>query len=86
MLDYLWTAPAQAVIWVTILIIMTILAVYFLRNWRDRVKHEDTTSEQLTKFRELRHRGVLSDTEFRTIKTALGDKLQDELRGDADQG
>ena len=85
MLDYLRTPPAQVVIWASVLLIITIIAVYCLRNWRDRVNKEDTTSDHLTKFSELRLRGVLSDMEFRTIKTALGDKLQEELKSDADQ-
>ena len=86
MLEYLRTSPAQAVIWVAVLLIITIIAIYFVRNWRDRVNKEDTTSDHLTKFRELRHRGVLREKEFRTIKTALGKKLQEEVKSDGNEG
>ena len=81
---FLKTPQAQLVIWVSLVLIVTIIAVYLLRNWRDRVKHEDTTSDQLTKFRELHQRGVLDEVEFRTIKTALSEKLVDELKSDGE--
>ena len=85
MTEFLRTAPAQAVIWVSVALIMTIIAVYILRNLRDQVKQEDTTSDHLTKFTELRHRGVLDESEFRTIKTVLGDRESGELKGDGEQ-
>lgn len=77
---------AQAVVWVTILTIITIIVVYVLRNFRDRDRQKDTTSDHLTKFRELRLRGVLSDKEFRTIKTAMSEKCDGELKSDAGEG
>ena len=86
MIDFLRTPQAQAVIWVTAALILTIIAVFALRNWRDRVKQEDTTSDQLTKFRDLRQRGVLEEEEFRTIKTALSNKLRNEIKSEGDQG
>ena len=85
-IEFLRTPPARAVILVTFVVIVTITAFYVLRRWRDHVKDEDTTSDHLTKFRELERRGVLSDGEFRTIKTALSEKLKDELNNDAEKG
>ncbi len=84
MIEFLRTPAAQAVIWITILLNIVVVAVYLVRKWRDQVVQEDTTSEHLTKFRELHQQGVLGDVEFRTIKTALSEKLRDEMTGDRD--
>ena len=43
-------------------------------------------SELLSKFRELRDQGELSDEEFRNIKTLLAERLQQELNDDSQQG
>lgn len=82
MLEYLKTPAANAVILVTIALILSIVAWYCLAAWRDRTKDEDTVSDDLTNFREMRQRGVLEENEFRTIKTVLAEKMQDELNKD----
>ena len=50
------------------------------------VQKEPSASELLTKFREMHSRGVLSDEEFRTIKTTLTERLQSELRNEDETG
>jgi hypothetical protein len=63
------------------------LAKYVLRKIRaETVQHELSTEELLSKFRESHERGDLSDSEFRTIKTTLAEKLQNELRDDGQMG
>ena len=84
MMEFIRTPAAQAVIWITVLMNIVVIAIYWLRIWRDQVIREDTTSDHLTKFRELHRQGVLGDGEFRTIKTALSEKLRHELREDHD--
>ncbi len=79
MLEFLHTAPAQAVIGVAVAVILSVVAWYIVARFRDRTEGADTTSQHLTKFREMERQGVLSEDEFRTIKTALGQKLQDEI-------
>ena len=85
MLDFLRTGPAQAVIWVAVAVILSVVAWYIVARFRDRTEREDTTSQHLTKFREMEREGVLSDDEFRTIKTALGQKLRDEIKSDEER-
>jgi hypothetical protein len=53
-----------------------------LRRWRGGAAEDrPDTSELLTKFRELHHRGGLSDDEYRTIKTKLARRIDSELNG-----
>jgi uncharacterized membrane protein len=49
---------------------------------RQSAQQEPPASQLLSKFRELHSRGELSDAEYRTIKTTLAARLQDELKGD----
>ena len=85
MVEFLRTSQAQAVIWVAVAVILSVVAWYIVARFRDRAEGEDTTSQHLTKFREMERQGVLSDDEFRTIKTALGRKLQDEIKIDEER-
>jgi len=45
-----------------------------------------TTSELITKFRDLHDQGKISDAEFRNIKTLLSDKPPQELNENAQKG
>ena len=57
------------------------VAVYVVRKVRRETGgRESSTGEMMSKFRELHSRGVLSDEEFRTIRTSLSTRLQDELK------
>ncbi|MCA9265132.1 MAG: hypothetical protein KDA60_14830 [Planctomycetales bacterium] len=78
MLDFLSSTLAQAIIWLTVLLMVSVVAAYFLSKLRDRAKGDDSPTDYLMHFRELKREGVLSDMEFRTIKTNLGN----QLRGD----
>ena len=49
-------------------------------------QQEPTASELMSKFRELHSRGELSDAEFRTIKTTLAARLQEELKDNGETG
>ena len=79
--EFLQTPLAQLVIMIAILAIMIAASVYVLGRFRDRDEQDQqTTHDALTNFRELHSRGDLSDAEFRTIKTVLAAKLQDEIK------
>lgn len=81
MLEFLRTPAALAVIMVAVLVILLLVAYYLVRKYRDHISQDDfSTSDLLTNFQEIHHRGTLSDEEYRTIKTALSDKLQQELK------
>ena len=50
------------------------------------LQKEPVAGEMLSKYREMHSRGELSDAEFRTIKTKLAERYQDELRDDGETG
>ena len=60
--------------------ILLVLALYVAAQVRaNSTKQEPTASDLLTKFREMYHQGVLSDSEYRTIRTTLSPQIKDEL-------
>jgi hypothetical protein len=56
--------------------------MYIVLRFRDSSEQDETTSDLLTKFREMHHQGYLNEAEYRTIKTELTGKLSDELSGE----
>ena len=81
MQEFLTLPAAMAVLWVSILLVMLAVGYYLVRRFRDRTDDDrQTASDLLTNFREMHQEGDISETEFRTIKTVLGRKLQDELK------
>ena len=71
---------SQAALWFAAIFALLALSILILRRWRggsadDRL----SSSELLTKFRELHVRGSLSEDEYRTIKTKLATKLDATL-------
>ena len=81
MQEFLSTPTAKAILWIAVLLIILAGAYYLMRRFRDRIGGDrQSASELLTNFREMRHEGDIDESEFRTIKTVLGQKLQEELR------
>jgi len=81
MREFLTTPVAEAVLWIGVLLVILAMAYYVVRRFRDRSDEDrQTASDLLTNFREMRQEGDISETEFRTIKTVLGRKLQEELK------
>ena len=81
MQEFLSTPLAKAVISVAVLLVILAVGYYLMRRFRDRIDDDRlTTSDWLTNFREMHHEGDITEAEFRTIKTVLGQKLQEELR------
>ena len=74
MLKFLNTSVGQAVLWTTALLFVTVIGYYLVLRFRDR-NADDELGDQLllSKFREIREQGAISESEFRTIKTKLGD-------------
>ena len=82
-----WADIRQLVLGVAALAILVAIGVYLAGKIRAKaVQKEPSASELLTKFREMHSRGVLSDEEFRTIKTTLTERLQTELRDKDETG
>lgn len=65
-------------------IVFALRAAAVMRSCRDGTEGIETNSTLLAKFREMRLRGELSETEFRTIKTILAERLEAELRREDD--
>jgi hypothetical protein len=82
--EFLNAPAAKAVYLVTFALMMVLTAVYAISAWRDRNNQVETHNDHLTKFRELRERGVLREFEYRTIKTALAEKIHAELNRDGE--
>ena len=81
MKDFLLSPLPQVVIWMAVLSSMVVLALWLGGRFRDRTDDDrQTANEMLTNFREMHHQGDIDDSEFRTIKTVLGTKIQEELR------
>jgi len=78
---------ADLVVWLAVLAILVAIAYYVIGKIRaESAQQEPGASELLSKFRDLHSRGDLNEAEFRTIKTTLAARLQDELRGDEETG
>ena len=87
MKDFLLTTPAQLVIWTTVLLVLMAVGWYVVGRFRDNDDDDRlTANELLTNFQELHHQGDINDAEYRTIKTALGAKLQRELEDAESKG
>jgi uncharacterized protein HemY len=79
--------PEWLVVSFALLAIMTAIAAYVILKIRAKtLQREPRASELLSKFREMHSRGVLTDAEFRTIKTALAEQLQKELNDNSERG
>ena len=82
-----WLGIRQLVVGTAALAILVAIGIYVAEKIRAKtLQQEPSASELLTKFREMHSRGVLSDEEFRTIKTTLTERLQTELRDKDETG
>lgn len=70
---------AQAVVWLTVAIILGVIGYYFVQKFRDEPDLENSPSDHLANFREMKQQGVLDEKEFRNIKTMLGAKLAEDI-------
>jgi uncharacterized membrane protein len=81
MLEVLQTPAARLVVLTAAIAILLLILVYVVGRVRAGVTNEGAgASELLTNFREMHAKGVLSDEEFRTIRTQLSARLQQELK------
>jgi len=73
--------PLEMLISLGLLLLLVFLALVVMKKIRSSpAQNEPPSSEMLSKFRELHEQGVLDDTEFRTIKTKLTDRMSHELK------
>ena len=85
--EFLSSTPAQLVIWLTGLAILTAIGFFLVQKYRDRIDEDQPgTNDLLTKFGELHDEGDIDEKEYRKIKLVLGSKLQQELNDDGEEG
>lgn len=87
MLEFPTIPLAQALLMLGLGVAVMAAAVFFARRYRDD-DGEDRVDANilLTKFRESHSQGDLNDEEFRTIKTQLASRLQEELKDTDETG
>jgi uncharacterized membrane protein len=72
---------------IAVLAVLIVFAGYVITKIRSKpAQKEHQASEWLSKYTELHSKGGLSDEEFRTIKTKLAERLQDELKDNGENG
>lgn len=85
--EFLLEWPAQIVIWTTVLLVLATIGWYLVGRFRDNADDDRlTANELLTNFQDLHLQGDIDDKEYRTIKTVLGAKLQEELKDTDNKG
>ena len=85
MLELLTDQWVRVFVLSTAIVILILAGAYIASKWRG-TNDKDTMSaqEMLSNFREMHTQGVLTDEEFRTIKSKLAGDIQTELK-DADK-
>jgi len=79
--------PEWLVLWLAALAMLVTVAWYVIGKIRPKsIQKERRGSQWLSKFRESHSKGELTDEEFRTIKTTLSARLQDELNDNDETG
>ncbi|MDA0658782.1 MAG: hypothetical protein O2931_15895 [Planctomycetota bacterium] len=83
-LEYIGSPPGQAMILVTITLMLAIVGYYLVKRFRDSNDDDDTWSRALDEFREMHDRGQLKDAEYRdviaTVTMTLQQRQQDRDR------
>lgn len=93
MLKFLQTTEAQVVLWSALGVLLLVLAFYLIGKFRPaRMRETPRASELIANFRDLHSQGQLDDNEYRTIRTMLAARLNEEtkptekLKSEADEG
>jgi hypothetical protein len=80
MADFLSSPAANIVVLVALTAASVAGGIYVIGKVRAGLRSEEPpTSQWITKFRELHAKGVLSDEEYRTIKSVLAERFEEEL-------
>ena len=85
--EFLQQPVPRAILWTAVAIVMGAVGYYVIHVVRNGMRHRaEGAVELLTHFRELHSQGVLSDDEFRTIKTKLARRAQGEIKNSEKEG
>jgi len=75
------------VFWLAVLAAVLVFGFYLVGRVRESIREKGpTSSDLLSNFREMHGKGVLADEEFRTIKSKLAGRIQDELKENGEKG
>ncbi len=78
---------AQLAIWVSVLFALIVVAWIVVQRFRGGAASEgQRDGDLLTKFQEMRQEGDISETEYRTIKSVLGEQLQRDVKDGKSKG
>jgi uncharacterized membrane protein len=73
--------------WVVVLALLTTAAVLLVLRIRAKtLQKEQAISDLMSKFREQHSKGELTDAEYRTIKTTLAMRFQQQVKEDGNKG
>lgn len=73
--------------WLAVLAAVLVFGFYLVGRVRESIREKGpSSSDMLSNFREMHGKGVLADEEFRTIKSKLAGRIQDELKGNGEKG
>ena len=87
MVEFMQSPEARWVIWFAISTVLVVVGIYLVKRVREAFAESGpTTSDHMTKFREMHSEGDLSNTEFRTIKGTLAKRLHEELKDTDGEG
>ena len=87
LLKFLTEPVPQAVLWTSVLSVVVAVGCFIVQRFRDGAEeNEVSASDLLTNFEEMHREGDLNESEYRTIKTALGAKLQKQLKDSDNKG
>ena len=85
MQDFWQSASVQLVVWGAVGAALVAIGVYIVSKVRAGFRDDVSLASRLVNdFRELHSQGELSDQEFRTIKTMLAARMQQEFKGKGD--
>lgn len=79
MVEFLQTPTAKLVVSIAGLLVLTVIGYYVVLRFRGETEQDETYSDLLTNFRELRQEGLLNEEEYRTIRTDLESKLSQQV-------
>ena len=79
MSDILTTPGTRIVLSIAILIVLILISRYVLTNFRGRIDEDiPEAKDHLDNFQEIHSKGDISASEFRSIKTVLGEQVHQE--------
>jgi len=82
-----YDTAVQIAIWMSVLFGLIVVAWLVVQRFRGGAANEGRPeSEMLTKFQEMRQEGDISEAEYRTIKSVLGEQLQRNVKDGKNKG